>query len=465
MENSLAIVHPELIAEWSKKNLPVTPDSISYGSNKLFWWKGKCGHQWQTSPKARSAGEKCPICANRKIVPGINDLKSGYPELMKEWSAKNTLDPEKTPSASHKKVWWKCSRCGCEWETRIELRTMRGYRCPYCAGKKIMPGYNDLATVHPELAEEWSERNTAVTPEMVAEHSDKSVWWKCKRCRHEWKARIADRSDGSGCPCCTYVDLIAGINDLKTVRPALYREWSARNGDLDPERTSPFCRRNVWWQCSVCGYEWKAVISSRVSGLRCPVCSGRKVMQGFNDLCTTDPDIVKDWDYSRNTVSPADIARHSREPVYWRCRHGHSFSRSICDYAEGQRDCPYCELDFYASLPMLAVIYYAGRNDLTAEVNSDRLIEMPVEACVPDIRLAVDIVISESRRAKVHQKWKRKRCIEKDITLAQIHIESRYDPYALLGVIRKAFARANIYIDSSEEKDLKQIRKAFDMRK
>ena len=107
MENSLAIVHPELIAEWSKKNLPVTPDSISYGSNKLFWWKGKCGHQWQTSPKARSAGEKCPICANRKIVPGINDLKSGYPELMKEWSAKNTLDPEKTPSASHKKVWWK----------------------------------------------------------------------------------------------------------------------------------------------------------------------------------------------------------------------------------------------------------------------------------------------------------------------------------------------------------------------
>ena len=90
---------------------------------------------------------------------------------------------------------------------------------------------------------------------------------------------------------------------------------------------------------------------------------------------------------------------------------------------------------------------------------------MPVEACVPDIRLAVDIVTSESRRAKVHQKWKRRRCIEKDITLAQIHIKSKYDPYKLLGVIRKAFARANIYIDSSEEEDLKQIRKAFDMRK
>ena len=34
MSNSLAAVHPELIAEWSEKNLPLTPDSITFGSNK-----------------------------------------------------------------------------------------------------------------------------------------------------------------------------------------------------------------------------------------------------------------------------------------------------------------------------------------------------------------------------------------------------------------------------------------------
>ena len=26
MNNSLSVVHPELIVEWSKKNLPLTPD-------------------------------------------------------------------------------------------------------------------------------------------------------------------------------------------------------------------------------------------------------------------------------------------------------------------------------------------------------------------------------------------------------------------------------------------------------
>ena len=66
MSNSLAAVHPELIAEWSEKNLPLTPDSITFGSNKKVWWKGACGHEWETSVKARSNGEKCPIFIKRK---------------------------------------------------------------------------------------------------------------------------------------------------------------------------------------------------------------------------------------------------------------------------------------------------------------------------------------------------------------------------------------------------------------
>lgn len=46
MSNSLAAVHPELIVEWSDRNLPLTPDSVTFGSNKKVWWKGACGHEW-----------------------------------------------------------------------------------------------------------------------------------------------------------------------------------------------------------------------------------------------------------------------------------------------------------------------------------------------------------------------------------------------------------------------------------
>ena len=50
MSNSLAEVHPELVSEWSEKNLPLTPDDITFGSNKKVWWKGAC--------KLWDAGEK-----------------------------------------------------------------------------------------------------------------------------------------------------------------------------------------------------------------------------------------------------------------------------------------------------------------------------------------------------------------------------------------------------------------------
>ena len=39
MNSSLAEVHPELVSEWSEKNLPLTPDDITFGSNKKVWWK------------------------------------------------------------------------------------------------------------------------------------------------------------------------------------------------------------------------------------------------------------------------------------------------------------------------------------------------------------------------------------------------------------------------------------------
>ena len=54
MNNSLAEVRPELVPEWSEKNLPLKPDEITFGSNKKVWWRGACGHEWQTKGKSGS---------------------------------------------------------------------------------------------------------------------------------------------------------------------------------------------------------------------------------------------------------------------------------------------------------------------------------------------------------------------------------------------------------------------------
>ena len=110
MNNSLAEVHPELISEWSEKNLPLTPEDITFGSNKKVWWKGACGHEWETSVKARSNGEKCPICSGARVIAGINDLATLEPLLVKQWSKKNKIKPTEVSIGSHKKVIWRCEK-------------------------------------------------------------------------------------------------------------------------------------------------------------------------------------------------------------------------------------------------------------------------------------------------------------------------------------------------------------------
>lgn len=47
--------------------------------------------------------------------------------------------------------------------------------------------------------------------------------------------------------------------------------------------------------------EWKSVVHARVEGASCPACTDRAVLTGYNDLATTDPQLLDQWDYLRNS--------------------------------------------------------------------------------------------------------------------------------------------------------------------
>lgn len=44
-----------------------------------------------------------------------------------------------------------------------------------------------------------------------------------------------------------------------------------RNGNLKPEDIKVMSNRKLWWQCPE-GHEWKARVSDRVRGTKCPYC-------------------------------------------------------------------------------------------------------------------------------------------------------------------------------------------------
>ena len=118
--------------------------------------------------------------------------------------------------------------------------------------------------------------------------------------------------------------LLKGFNDFATLYPKLAKEWSDRNLPLTPDMVNEKSRKNVWWKCRVCGYDWKSVINSRVKGAMCPVCADRAVLSGYNDLATTDVHLLSEWDYEKNTdFSPEHISRHSMYSVWWKCPLNH----------------------------------------------------------------------------------------------------------------------------------------------
>ena len=310
MGRSLSEMFPELAEEWSDRNLSLRPDQITYGSNKRVWWHGKCGHEWETSVKARTSGERCPYCSGKRVLIGFNDLETIAPRLALEWSEKNTsLTPKMVTAGSHKKVWWH-GKCGHEWQAVVKNRA-GGAGCPYCSSNRILPGFNDLATVYPGIAAEWSDKNLPLKPSEVAPFANRKAWWKCRVCGNEWETLISIRSGGSTCPYCSGIRFLPGFNDLATTYPKLAEEWSERNDGLMPDAVNSLSRRNVWWRCRECGHEWQSVVYTRANGGRCPVCEGREVKPGFNDLKTTDPKLCREWDPVLNGDLTPDMVEHA----------------------------------------------------------------------------------------------------------------------------------------------------------
>lgn len=269
-----------LLAQWDiERNLPLTPDDVTFGSHKRVWWTCPSGHSWQAMVYTRSEGANCPYCTGRKASPEQNSLTKQFPALAAEWDdEKNApLTPQSVTTGSHKLIWWRCPK-GHSWRAAVYSRTTLGTGCPVCTGRQALAGENDLATLYPDIAAQWDEeKNGALHPSSVTAGSNRRVWWRCEK-GHSYRAMIAQRVQrGDGYPYCANRKVLLGFNDLATAAPLVAKQWhETLNGALTPEMVTAGSHKKAWWQCSY-GHVWKAAIYFRVGVQQCgcPVCAGK----------------------------------------------------------------------------------------------------------------------------------------------------------------------------------------------
>ena len=302
----LSVTHPELAKEadgWD-------PNEYVAGSHKILSWKCTKGHNWFSAIEDRSRKNYgCPICSGKKVLIGYNDLATLNPEVAKEADG---WDPTTVTVGSSKKFQWKCSKSH-TWTTTVVSRT-NGAKCLVCDGKQIHIGFNDLESKFPKIAQQadgWD-------PKTVTSGSGKKMAWKCEY-GHKWEAAVNSRTTRNfGCPYCSNQSVLIGYNDFATTHPELLYELVSSNGT---DFVSGSTAKVLEWKCKL-GHQFKMKPQERtVKGYGCPVCSGRQVLAGFNDLTTTHPQIALE----AYGFDPTTLTAGSNEMVKWKCTEGHIF--------------------------------------------------------------------------------------------------------------------------------------------
>ena len=218
--------------------------------------------------------------------------------------------------------------------------------CPYCAGKAVFQGENDLLSQAPKIAQYFDKEMNQCAASEVFVKSNKKYWWNCDNgLNHKYQMKLLNKVNrNQGCPICSGQQLLTGFNDLLTKYPNIAKEWDYDLNENKPSDYTYGSGYKAWWKCDECGESYQSYINVHIRGHKCPYCSGQKVLSGKNDLVTLFPDIAVE--YSEDNELPANkISAHTHKKVKWICSHcnqeylaspGHRTSND-------KTGCPYCK--------------------------------------------------------------------------------------------------------------------------
>ena len=107
-------------------------------------------------------------------------------------------------------------------------------------------------------------------------------------------------------------------NALLKVKPKLWEQWDfKKNNELgfDIWKLTFGSNEKVWWICEK-GHKWDAVINNRDEEKGCPYCANKKVMIGFNDMWTTNPELAS---MLLNYKDGHEYMQFSNKKLEWKC--------------------------------------------------------------------------------------------------------------------------------------------------
>lgn len=301
------------------------------------------------------------------------------------WSPKNTVQSHEISLNSNKEIWLKCEGCGHHFErvvsglSKIKKNGAMSF-CPFCSGQH-RPLCDDetcshcLArsfAAHPK-AKHWhptknvNENGKILTPRNVRPRSDRTHWFICDECGHDFDAPLGNitmkprgRHKPTWCPFCANGPLcddkncdMCFENSFAAHPKAIY--WDEeKNVDEHGQKLTPRDYRigsNVvcFFKCGECGHTFDIRLG-KVSGKDvrwCHFCGGKRLCKDedctwcFERSFASHPR-AKHWS-KENRRTPRSIRICGKEIGIFNCEDcGGEFEKKIVDVASGGNWCPEC---------------------------------------------------------------------------------------------------------------------------
>lgn len=259
------------------------------------------------------------------------NILSKHPDHLEGWDySKNKLDPNKVTIGSTKTAYWLCVK------NHSYSRTIKNkplYPCPVCTNRETLKGFNDLWTTHPDIARRLRDSDLGFR---INHRYSKKVDWVCSK-GHETSSSVSSkiRYGEDSCAVCSGATLQTGVNDIATTHPESIKLF------LNPEDSQKYSVGSSVKLEFVClkGHTYISRPHSVISlGAGCPYCSGHKVLKGFNDLWSTDPDVASKL---VDSSEGSKVSRMSHKKLSWKCSEGHVWESQVSSVTRGH-GCSIC---------------------------------------------------------------------------------------------------------------------------
>lgn len=294
--------HPELVQFWSSKN-DKWPDEVGWKSTYNAWWRVPGFEPFQQTVKCVSdKGYAAPVQRPKYSI-------ADEPGLADEFDAGNRLPANFVGRSCKDHFNWVCRECGTKWSAAPFTRWNGGHGCPKCTYEAKAPERAAKQKAREERQRIKDERRKI-----------NNLKFRLRKAHTQLKKEKKRRDNAIAAEQRRVQRLQATKTSLLHVRPDIAAELVGAN----PATVSANSGIKQRWRGRDCGHEWDAVTNDRVrKGTGCPVCAGRLIVPGINDLLTMFPNTAAEWsdrnEESANTVSPG-----SNTKFWWRCR--------VCDH-------------------------------------------------------------------------------------------------------------------------------------